>query len=459
MPGLAHATAPPIDVVRLRDAVRGTILTPGDDGYDAAREVFNAAVDRRPAAIVRAAGADDVAALLALAREAGTGVAVRGGGHSFAGHGVADGAVVLDLRAMAAVEIDPDARVGVARGAATAGQYTAAAGRHGLATGFGDTPEVGVAGITLGGGIGYLSRRHGLTVDHLLDAEVVTPDGAVRTVDAEREPDLFWALRGGGGNAGVVTRLRFRLLPVDRVLGGMLVLPLSAELLAAFVEIATAAPEALTTIARAVPAPPVPFIPPEHHGRPILLVALVHDGDPAEGERAVAPIRALAEPIADLVRPMAYREMFEGPGGPERPAVAMRTAFADALDAEAIVEGVRTAPTPFAAAEVRALGGAIARVPADATAFAHRDAPLMVSIAAMSMDPATADVAALEASVEARAAAAGLAGRPGYVNYLGAAQPTAAAYPPATLARLAAVKRRYDPGNVLRFNHNVAPAA
>jgi len=458
MSGLTHATSPPIDLRRLRDDVRGAVLTPGDAGYDEAREVFNAAADRRPAAIVRPADAEDVAAVLTHARDRGAGVAVRGGGHSFAAHGVADGVVLLDMRSMGAVEIDPDARVGRAQGGATAGDYTVAADAHGLATGFGDNPGVGIAGLTVGGGIGYLVREHGLTVDDLLGAEVVTPDGEIRAVDAEREPDLFWALRGGGGNFGVVTELRFRLHPIGSVYGGFLVLPLDAEILAGFAEYAAAAPEALSMIGRAVPAPPVPFIPAQHHGELVLIVALVYDGDADAGREALAPVRALAEPIADLVRETGYATMFAEEGGPERAAVAMRTALTDAIDAEAIVEGVRTATTPFKAAEIRALGGAMARVPADATAFAFRDSRYMVSIGAMSFGPER-DVEALEASATQRAEAAGLADRPGYVNYMGARQPVEAAYPEATLARLAEVKRRYDPDNVLRFNHNVAPGA
>src|SRR4051794_37753582 len=286
--------------------LEGQVLTPEDPGYDRARTVVDAHVDRRPALIARVAGPDDIARVIAHARESGSELAVRSGGHSPAGHGVADGGIVIDLSALRRFELDATGRTAWAAAGLTAGAFTVAAGEHGLATGFGDTGSVGIAGITLAGGIGFLVRKHGLTIDDLLAAEIVTADGRVRRVDAETEPELFWALRGGGGNFGVVTRLKYRLHPVDTVLGGLLVLPATPEAIAGFAAEAERAPDELSAIANVILAPPLPFVPEEHHGSPVLMAKMVYAGDVEAGQRAVAPLRALAEPVADLLRPMKY---------------------------------------------------------------------------------------------------------------------------------------------------------
>ena len=291
--------------------IQGRILTPEDPGYDAARTVFMGDVDRRPALIARPTDAADVARVIALARDSGAELAVRGGGHSPAGHSASDGGVVLDLRGLRELDIDVAGRTAWAGAGLTAGEYTTAAGEHGLATGFGDAGSVGIGGITLSGGVGFLVREHGMTIDQLLAAEIVTADGRVLEVDAERHPDLFWAIRGGGGNFGVVTRLRYRLHDVSEFTGGILVLPASADVLDGFLAEAEAAPDALSTIANVMGAPPMPFLPAEVHGRPIVLAMLAWTGDAAAGERALAPFRALAEPLADMLRPMPYAGMYQ----------------------------------------------------------------------------------------------------------------------------------------------------
>ena len=227
----------------------GKVITPDDPRYDDARGVFFTGFDRLPAAIVRVADASDVSRVVNLARETGAELAVRSGGHSRAGHGTSDGGIVLDLSEMNAVEVDADGRTAWAQTGVNAGDYTRATGEHGLATGLGDTPSVGLGGITLGGGIGYLVRKHGLTIDDVLGAELVTADGELLKVDEETHTDLFWALRGGGGNFGVATRLQLRLHEIDDVTGGMLVLPASAELITELVAAAEAAPEELSVIA------------------------------------------------------------------------------------------------------------------------------------------------------------------------------------------------------------------
>ena len=350
----------------LRASLNGKVIGADDPRYDEARRVVFTGFDLRPAAIVRAADAADVARVVALARETGAELAVRSGGHSRAGHGTSEGGIVLDLSAMNAVEIDADGRSAWAQTGITAGAYTNATGEHGLATGLGDTATVGLGGITLGGGIGYLVRKNGLAIDDLLAAEVVTADGELLEVDAENHPDLFWALRGGGGNFGVATRLRLRLHEIAAVVGGMLLLPASTDVIAGLVAAADAAPEELSMIANIFKAPPLPFIPAEQHGKPVVAALMVYAGGAQDGERAIAPIRALATPLADMVRPMRYPEIYAGPEGPP-PAFAEGTnILVDGLGAgapEAILEHLETTTAAMAAVQVRVLGGAMARVP------------------------------------------------------------------------------------------------
>jgi FAD/FMN-containing dehydrogenase len=437
------------------------VIAPEDPRYDEARTVFSGAIDRRPAAIVRVADAGDVAHVIAHARETGAELAVRSGGHSGAGHGVSEGGIVLDLAQMRALEIDADSRTAWAETGLTAGEYTTAAAAHGLATGFGDTGSVGIGGITLSGGVGYLVRKHGLTIDDLLAADVVTADGELVHADADSHPELFWALRGGGGNFGVATRFRFRLHELSTVVGGMLLLPATPDVIAGFVAAADNAPEELSTIANVMPAPPLPFVPAEHHGQLVVMATLAYAGDSEAGERAIAPFRALAEPLADMVRPMPYPEIF--PPEPEdfRPIATARTLFADSVDrdaAETILEHIRAATAPMAAAQLRVLGGAMARVPADATAFAHRQSRIMVNVAAMGMQPD--EVALHEGWVANLADALQQDDAGAYVGFLAdeGEKRIRAAYPGATWDRLAAVKATYDPTNLFRLNQNVPPA-
>ena len=446
---------------RLRVEVTGEVLGPEDAGYDRARAVMYGGFDRRPAVVVRVANAADVARVVLLARDTGLPLAVRSGGHSNAGHSTTDGGIVLDLSTMKKLDIDLDGRTAWADAGLTAAEYSTPAAAHGLATGFGDTGSVGLGGITLGGGVGYLVRRHGLTIDSLLAADLVTADGDLLRVDAETYPDLFWAIRGGGGNFGVATRFRFRLHDVGTILGGMLVLPASADTIAGFIAAAEAAPEDLSTIANVMPAPPMPFLAPEDHGRLVVLAMLAHAGGP-EAERDLAPFRALATPIADLVRPMTYPELFP-PQDPEyHPTAAARTMFMDRIDhaaAERIVATLDASDASMRVAQLRVLGGAMARIPADATAFAHRSSRIMVNVAAFYDGPD--DRAVREAWVDEFAAALHQDDDGAYVNFLGDEGPERirAAYPGATWDRLSSIKRRYDPTNLFRLNQNVPPAA
>jgi FAD/FMN-containing dehydrogenase len=445
----------------LKAELNGQVLTPGDAGYDAARTVFSGEFDRRPALIARPTDPNQVSRIISLARESGLELAVRSGGHSGAGHSVSEGGIMLDLREMRSLEIDAEKRTAWAQTGLTAGEYTNAAGAYGLATGFGDTASVGIGGITLGGGIGYLVRKYGLTIDDLLAAEVVTADGQILYTDADNHPDLFWALRGGGGNFCVATRFQFRLQEVDKIFGGMLILPATADVLASFIAEAEAAPEELSTIANVMSAPPMPFLPPEVHGQLIVMAMMAYAGEVEAGERTLAPFRKLAQPLDDMLRPMQYPEMYPPEEGDYHPTAVARTIFMNAIDhnvAATILEYLQNSDASLRVAQLRVLGGAMARVPNDATAFAHRKSRILASLAAFYDGPENKPVR--ESWVNDFAAAL-YQGDPGaYVNFLGDEGPhrVRAAYPGATWDRLADIKARYDPTNLFRLNQNIPPA-
>lgn len=449
-------------VARLRAALNGRVVGPDEPSYDRARSVYYTGFDRRPAAIVRPSDAAEVGRVVGIAREAGLELAVRSGGHSVAGHSVTDGGIVLDLSAIRDVEVGVAGRTAWAGAGLTAGEYTAEVGDHGLATGFGDSATVGVGGIALGGGVGFLHRKQGLTIDSLVAAEVVTAAGDVVHTDADTHPDLFWAIRGGGGNFGVATRFRFRLHAVDRVVGGMLILPATPDVVAAFVGEAVEAPETLSGMINITMAPPMPFIPAEHHGRPIVMAVLVSVGSPDDGERVLAPFRALGTPLVDGIRPLHYRDVYEG--GPEPPravAAALRPFFMDRFDAasaETIFDHLERSTAPMRVAQLRVLGGAVARVPVEATAFAHRRRAILGTAGAIYERPEEGD---RHQAWAAELAGALRQGPPGaYVGFLGDFGETGLreAYPGATWDRLRQVKARYDPSNLFRLNQNIPPA-
>jgi FAD/FMN-containing dehydrogenase len=451
-------------VRRLRRTLDGRVTAPDDTGYDEARAVYYRGFDRRPAAIVRVTDAADVAEVIGAARAMGAELAVRSGGHSLAGHGASERGIVVDLSAMRGLDIDPVGRTAWAGAGLTAGAYTAAASEHGLATGFGDAPSVGIGGITLGGGVGFLHRKVGLTIDSLLAAEVVTADGRILRTDWQTHPDLFWAIRGGGGNFGIVTRFKYRLHEIDGVMGGMMMLPASRDVLVRFLAELEAAPDELSGLVNVMVAPPMPMIPAEHHGQMILMAILVYAGDREAGERAFAPLRALATPIADMIAPMRYAQVYDHGEGPPAPAfVTVRSLFMDDFgpgDADLLFDQLRASTAPMRAAQFRVLGAAVARVPNDATAFAHRHRRMMATVAAMHDEAeAAAEHAAWTSSL-----AAALTGphEPGaYVGFLGDEGEARVrdAYPGATWERLARIKARYDPDNLFRLNQNVPPLA
>lgn len=436
------------------------LLTPDSPSFAQATAVQFATDGAGPAAVVQPTTTAEVVEAVRAAREAQLPVAVRSGGHSYAAHGVGEGALAIDVRGLGDVVIDPGRLVGRAGGGATAGAYTAAAAEYGLATGFGDTPTVGIAGLTLGGGIGFLSRRDGLTVDNLLSAEVVLANGSVVTADATQHPELFWALRGGGGNFGVVTELSYRLRATSLVSGGMLAFAPTPERIAAATAALLGAPDELAGMINLMLAPPAPFLPESIHGKPLMMLLVCWSGPESAAEAALAPLRAIGEPVVDAVATRPYPEMLQSPpGAGEAPRAVARTAFTDRVDEEwgaRALAALSTAVTPVAAFNLRPMGGAIARSTQD-TAFAHRHRAVMASVVAVTPDATV--VPAAEAWVEETRDSVGLVG-PGYVNFMSSATPddVAAAYPGAVLERLGRVKRTYDPDNVFRINHNVLPS-
>jgi len=448
----------------LASSLRGRVVTRRDAAYDEMRTVALGNFDRRPAAVIRVANVADVAAVINFARATDLELAVRSGGHSVGGHSGTEGGLVIDLRDLNGIEIDHLSSTVWAGTGLSSGEVTRAVEQHGLIVGFGDSGTVGIGGLTLGGGIGYMVRKHGLTIDQLLAAEVVTASGDILVVDATNHPDLFWALRGGGGNFGVVTRLKFQLNPLPSFVGGPLVLPATAENLAKFAALADAAPEALSTIAMVMPIPPVPFVPAEFHGRLALIGMMAFSGTPDAAAAALAPFRAIATPIADLVGPAPYSAMYAMDPPPEmRPAVSCRSRFVDRFSVEAaakMLAALEACPSPMKMGQIRVLGGAYSRVPADATAFAHRQGKVMVAF--LAMYEGGADVTAhfdrwatgaIESVSEKTAVA--------YVNFLGVEGGAGlrAAYPGSTWDRLRQVKAKYDPENLFRLNQNIPPAA
>lgn len=416
---------------------------------------------RRPLAIVRVANTEDVAATVRYADDIGAKLAVRGGGHSIMGHSSSDGGLVIDLSRLKSIEVDPDVRSAWAGGGVLAGEYTTEVSKHGLVTGFGDTPSVGVAGLTLGGGVGFLHRKLGLTIDSLLGAEIVTSDGQIRRVDENNDPDLFWAIRGGGGNFGVVTKLHYRLHPIGTVLGGMMILPAAPRLIADFVEIAQEASDDLSVIGGIAVAPPAPFLPEQVHGELILLAVMAHAGESDVAAKDVQRFRKLAAPLVDAVEEMPFAGIYEDEVGPPQvEAVSGRSLFSDALSAdhaEAAISSLRASTADMSVVQIRVLGGEVARVPVEATAFAHRDRAMIVNVVAAYSDPDRREEQ--ETWVDAVQDELRVGPRGAYVNFHADNSEASMRdiYPGAAWDRLVEVKTKYDPDNMFSSNHNITP--
>src|SRR6516164_6563712 len=451
---------------RLRTDFRGQLILPGDEGYDAARAVWNGAIDRRPALIARAAGTGDVVTAVRFAREQGLPVSIRGGGHSAAGFAVADGALMIDVSGLKESLVDPAARTAAAGAGLLWRELDMATQAYGLATTGGVDGTTGIAGLTLGGGIGFLDRLAGLTCDNLLSAEVVTADGRVLRTDADTHPDLFWALRGGGGNFGVVTSFTYRLHAVTEVHGGLLgyTTDRAAEVLQAFREFSADAPDRLALYAGLVTAPPAPFVPEHLRGQRVVGLIPVYFGAADEATRVLAPLLAAIPPVLDLTKPMSYQEVQRLVDGFNPPGMHhyYTSEWLYDLDGQTIGELVATAadaPSPSSAIIVKRMGGAAGRVPADATAFWYRDAAYHLDIHAQWAPGSPPGPHMTWARAVRQAARRDWAGG-GYVNFIAADEGpdrVRAAYG-GNYARLARVKAAYDPDNFFRLNNNIRPA-
>ncbi|HKQ61197.1 MAG TPA: FAD-binding oxidoreductase [Candidatus Polarisedimenticolaceae bacterium] len=452
----------------LKSELRGELSLPGTAGYDEARTLWNAMIDKRPAAVVRAAAASDVVQTVRLAAQHRLLLSVRGGGHNIAGNAVCDGGLMLDLSKMNAVKVDAQARTAKVEPGARLADLDNATQAFGLATPVGINSTTGVAGLTLGGGFGWISRKHGLTVDNLIAADVVTAEGKLVRASASENPDLFWAIRGGGGNFGVVTSFEFKLHPVGpQVTAGLIVHPFSAakDVLAQYRRCVAQAPDELCCWVVMRKAPPLPFLPPEVHGTEVLVLAMCYCGDPAAAERAVAPFKAIGKPIADVVGPSPFagwQTAFDPllvPGErnywKSHDFIELSAGLIDVL-----LGAIRKLPTEHCEIFLGHLGGAVNRVPADATAYPHRNVNFIVNVHTRWSDRAD-DARCIAWARALYDAMAPFATGGVYVNFMPddeAQRVRNGAYGP-NYERLARIKAKYDPQNLFRTNQNVAPAA
>ncbi len=447
----------------LRTQVRGDVISPDDDAYEEARHVYNAMIDRRPVVIVRAANVGDVMAAVNLARENGLDLAIRGGGHSVPGFGTCDG-VVIDLSRMRGVRVDPASATARAEGGSTWGDFNAATYPFGLATTGGIISTTGVAGLTLGGGIGYLARGFGLSLDNLISADVVTADGRFLVASERENEDLFWALRGGGGNFGVVTSLEFQLHPVKDIYGGPMFFELSEveNVLRFFREYIADAPEELGAFPAFQIAPPLPFIPEERHGDTFIAMVACWAGALEDGEKALKPFHDVAPVVAEFVGPMPYPALNSAFDGLVPPGLQhyWKANFVEELTDEAIaahaVHGPDV-PAVNSTVHIYPINGAAHRVAPDATAFAYREANFATVIAGMWPDAGQneANIGWVRGYYEATAP---LSEAGGYINFMsGDDQDRIKTNYKGNYERLVDVKRRYDPGNLFHMNQNIAP--
>jgi FAD/FMN-containing dehydrogenase len=458
---------PTIEVEQLRAAVRGAVILPDDPGYDAARAIWNGAIDRRPACLVRCTGVADVVAAVRFARERDLLVAIRSGGHGVGGHAVCDGGVMIDLSPMKGVRVDPVARTATAEAGVLWGELDRETQLHGLATVGGIVTHTGIAGLTLGGGLGWLMRKHGATVDNLLSVDLVTADGEVLRASEHENPDLFWGVRGGGGNFGIATSFEYRLHPVGPiVLAGLIFHALedAREVLRFYREFIATAPDELTTIFELSVAPPLPALPEAVHGKPIVMVGACYAGSPEEGAEVVRPLKEFGRPIVDLLEPKPYvalQSMFDPnvPHGWHRfwKSVELPPLTDGAIDT--LVEHASMQTSPKSYCIVFQLGGALARVREDETAFTQRQAAHSVVINAVWTEDDPEGERHVTWARKFFSALQPHAGRRVYVNFLGdeGADRVRQAYGERKYERLTALKRKYDPTNVFRLNQNIEP--
>ena len=460
------ATANSANVEELKKGFKGKVITPDDHEYEESRKIWNGMVDKRPAIIARCAGTQDAVKAVNFARDNGIQLAVRGAGHHIAGNSLCDDGLVVDLSHMRAVKVDAAAKRAVVEGGATLADFDAATLAHGLATPVGINSTTGIAGLTLGGGFGWLSRKYGMTVDNLESAEVVTAKGETVRASASENPDLFWALRGGSGNFGVVTKFEFRLHKVGPdLLSGLIVYPFAdaKRVLQQYRDFYAKAPDELTVWTVLRKAPPLPFLPAEVHGKEVVILALLYAGDPKKGEELIQPLRKFGKPLGEHigVQPFtAWQKAFDPlltPGARNYWKSHNFTTMADGL-IDVVIEYVKKLPSPHCEIFFGAIGGATTRPSPDATAYAHRDAKFVMNVHGRWETPAE-DERCIAWSRDYFRASAPFASAGAYVNFLTADETdrVKAAYGP-NYDRLAKVKRKYDPENLFRTNWNVKPA-
>jgi FAD/FMN-containing dehydrogenase len=444
------------NIRRFEARLRGDLIRPETATYETARRVHNAMIDKRPALIVRCAGVSDVVNAVNFARENDLLVAIRGGGHNVAGTAVCDGGIVIDLSQMKGIRVHPAQRTVRAEAGVTWGELDHETQAFGLATTGGAVSTTGIAGLTLGGGLGVLMRKHGLTCDNLLSADVVTADGLLLTASATENADLFWALRGGGGNFGIVTSLEYRVHAVGTILGGLVLYPLdrAREMLAFYRDLTATAPEELTAYAALLTSP---------DGVPMSAIFACYAGPLATGEALLRPVREFGPPMADLICPMSYASI-QKTFDPTAPAGLLnywKSSFLRELSADvvdAIVAAYATVPSPLTSVVIEHLGGAVSRVGEGETAFSHRGAPYSLTAASLWRDKSQSDknIAWTRRLWQALQPATNLAV---YSNYLGqdeGDERVKAAYG-SNYERLVALKIRYDPTNLFRVNQNIKP--
>jgi FAD/FMN-containing dehydrogenase len=451
-------TLDPALAAGLKDRVGGAVLSPEDVGYDDARAVHNGLVDRRPALIVRSRTPEDVVSALELARSAGLEVSVRGGGHNVAGRAVADGGVMIDLSEMNEIEIDPERATATAEGGVRWGELNAAAAAHGLAVTGGAVSTTGIAGYTLGGGLGWLMAKYGLAADNLLAVELVTADGEVVDVDAESHPDLLWALRGGGGNFGVATAFTYRLHPLETIVGGLIAHPIDAapDLLRFYRDAVADSPDDLTVFAGLVHAP-------DGSGAKLAGLIVFHTGTEEDAERDLERFKTWGSPLVVEVGPMPYPVMntILDAGYPDGALNYWLSSFASQLSDDLIdtmVERFDSVPSPMSGIILEHFHGAVTRIGATETAVPHRDVGWNLLIPSVWTDPARTEEN-IAWTRDTFAALRPHIGTGRWLNYLGddqADDAIRAAYGP-NFDRLREVKRRYDPENVFHLNHNIVP--
>jgi FAD/FMN-containing dehydrogenase len=442
--------------------LRGDVILPGDAAYEAERKVWNGFFDRYPAEIVRCIDAEDVRIAVNFAREQGMTLSVRSGGHSIPGHSSNNRGLVIDLSNLKKITIDPANHTARLEPGLTWGEVAKTLQPFGLAMTAGDVSSVGVGGLLLGGGIGWMVRAYGLTIDRVRSIELVTADGQLLRASADENPELFWGLRGGGGNFGIATAFEVDLHPGGTILGGAVFYEATEAELKEYTRLAAAAPDELSTEAMLALAPPAPFIPPDKQGTPIVGILVCYTGDLSEGERVVAPLRQLATPIADLIAPMPYPNIFalteigEVRGLQHHGRSQFFETFTDEM-LHTLVAAFQSVMSPETMISLRVLGGAMSRVAPDATAFAHRDKQGIVLITHFA--PLSADADSLAARTEQVFQALAPYANGAYANFLSdeGEQRVREAYPPATYDRLVALKNQYDPTNLFGLNQNIKP--